>query len=322
MNQTSVPSRDPDQESKEQAQENTGEKRCKDKKTGDIVIGIVIEAALIFWMLSELAINVDQLRRSSILLLSAILIVLAWMILNLREFGWFHRFRKAIWRLFVVTSLAAFCFMWKMVSSHLEDQRLAKEPKVLPSRVPLHENGFDRLNRVLIENPGDSWAYNLFVLVRPLDPGVPIGAVETHLANPESVDTFPPPKPADPAGPALTPDWGFDVGGDSGSARLLVLYSLGPRQHRALWIMGHTKKNAWAEIDLLEYSKAALSIPADTNGHFFWPGPKKTSTFWKYLPGINPVDFDIDMKVNDPNPPTNAAGSLFLPPRPQVPRFR
>jgi len=306
-----------------QPQQNTDRKYRDHKKVRDLFVGIIVELALIPWMLSEFFVNIEYPRAAAVILVMAILVVLAWIVFTLVGWdlkSWFHKHKKGIWCTYILICVIAASAFWSLSNQFLKHQALAREPFVSPAKVILHDGEHGRLTRVLLVNPGNDWVYSLMLLIKPQHASVT--EMDVHLSDPPTADRFEARSNATKPGFLTEADIGFDVVLPSESAKLLMVYGLAPKENRALWILGHPKSKSLATVTVVQYSHEAFSIPVTTNGAFLWPGPRKDSPFWTNFPDAQPVDISFGARINDPNPPTNNPNQVLSLPAKPISTFR
>lgn len=227
--------------------------------------------------------------------------------------------KKLVWPLFGVICFAVFVGCCLATSALNENWRAANEPKVVPTRVELHKDGQDKITRVLISNPSDSWVYSLILLIQVENNAAPIETVQSGLAESAFGEKF------DERTQKMIGAWMWGIGiGWTGvdlqyppdSARVLILYSLAPKENRALWIRGTYPTNSFAKILIVESKKDPMVL-GTKEGNIFWPGPHSNSVFWHFFPNAIPMDLDFGIMAQPTNIiHTNFVGSAQMPTKP------
>jgi hypothetical protein len=304
---------------KQQRPTNPREQKRKKDAIVNIIFALLTEAALILWISSEFFNGVERPFAAFGMLFLSIALLAFYTAHKLVEFKRFRKHERHIYFVCTLCCAVLFLVFYKAFETYSEKIQLANEPKVFPSRVELHDGNFDKLTRVLISNPSDSWIYQLTLMIEVESNSCPIVSVRSTLADSKGADTFEekssqPQEQSALSGPWLIPSYiQADFVPDG---RLCVLQSMAPKEIRALWIRGTYQANSYAKILIADWKLTPLSLNVDyTNNRLFLPMISKTSAVWRLLPNNEPMDFDFSENPS-PTPGTNNINPIPLPMKP------
>ncbi len=272
-----------------------------------IFFAVIAEVGLVFWTSSELFSSVERPMLAAVLLLLGIICFVLYCTHKLVEFETLKRYSRPLWTICLLlcgTVAVTFCVALWSLSERL---RIAKEPRIEPSVVHLHDGTSSLATRVELFNPSDAPIFKVVVLADVENNVVPVSSVTMSVSE-EHVEKF-----SDKIGiEPFMDSWGMDYGEPDFQGRLRVFYVIRPHETRVLWIRGTMATNSWLNLSVVDYLRHPFPIKSDTNG-VVWPGPRKNSPFWRHTKA-EPMDLDIKVQVNGPVP-SNSVNHLDLPMR-------
>jgi len=291
-----------------------------------IIWAVLVEFAIILWIcaefFSEFFSGIASTKIAAWLLGLSLILCFSYIAHKLLAAKGVKNYKKPIYFLTVISCLLVVIICWRAQVAIDEKWKSENEPKVIPPVVQLSDGKYEKLTRVLICNPSDSWIYQLTLLIQVESNRYSIEKVQTTLADsPSGGDKF------DDATKnhrtdALMGPWGmadyiqYDILQPPDEGRLLILYDVAPKQMRVLWIKGSVSTNSFAKISVLEWRKTPLVLDVDSKENtLVWPGPTSNSVYWSFFPNAAPMDLSFGEKPT-PAAPTNMQNSIQMPSKP------
>jgi hypothetical protein len=258
-----------------------------------IIWATLAEIALVLWISAEFFSSIERPKFAIWLLGVSVILFFLYVSHKLLGAKVVQKYKKVVHSIFAVLCavvIVGCCFADSFINKKLKAEH---EPKVTPSEVQLNDGTNGVYSRVLVSNPSDEWIYRLTLLIQVSGNSVPIGSVKTYFSDSKVSDKFSEPNSEQRPNFVLTDAFGCDFLSPKSNGRLMILYSLAPKEIRALWILGTMSTNSFAKINLIEYTKTPFSFRVDNENNLIWEGPSTKSEFWKFFPDSEPMNFSI-----------------------------
>jgi hypothetical protein len=267
------------------------------------------EGAIILWIISDFFASIERPKVAVVWLSLSLFLYFIFVAHKLLESDWGIAHKRMLYFATLLLSILVASVSFMAIRYFDEKWRLANEPQVFPSAIILNDGRNGILSRVLISNPSDSWIYRLMVLLQVQNKSVPLESVKEYLSDAVSSDGFNQNGPSGKPNFLLSDSAFLDVVHPNtrhSGGRLLVLFSLAPKEQRALWIRGTFPTNSSARMIIIEYTKTPFSLKIE-NGMVIWEGPSTNSKLWNFFPGVMPKSLRLDVPIRGEMDPRNKA---------------